>query len=121
MEMPENFQSLTKHFEDSANAKAVFGQPVQAEGRTVIPVAKIVYGFGGGSGSTDNVLKDQAKSAGGGGGGGVLAWPAGVIEITSSGTRYLDFGWRKKVMTGAAIGLAAGVVIAKLVFRSKNK
>jgi uncharacterized spore protein YtfJ len=35
----------------SATVKAVFGEPVHAAGRTVIPVAKVAYGFGGGFGT----------------------------------------------------------------------
>jgi uncharacterized spore protein YtfJ len=34
----------------SASAKTVFAEPVQREGVTVIPVAKVRYGSGGGGG-----------------------------------------------------------------------
>src|SRR5262245_62308881 len=36
-----------------AQASAVFGEPVQREALTVIPVAKARFGFGGGGGSGD--------------------------------------------------------------------
>jgi uncharacterized spore protein YtfJ len=35
----------------SAAVKAVFGEPVHATGTTVIPVAKVAYGFSGGFGA----------------------------------------------------------------------
>ena len=30
----------------TGNVKAVFGDPISAQGKTVIPVAKIIYGYG---------------------------------------------------------------------------
>ena len=35
----------------TANVKAVYGEPIAAQGKTVNPVAKIIYGFGGGAGT----------------------------------------------------------------------
>ncbi|GAB4336780.1 MAG: hypothetical protein Kow0010_24760 [Dehalococcoidia bacterium] len=67
-----------------AGARLVFGDPVERDGVTVIPVAKVRYGFGAGGGSgTDE--SGEASGSGGGGGGGVAASPAGYIEI-SGGT-----------------------------------
>ena len=34
----------------TGNVKTVFGEPIHTEGKTVVPVAKIAYGFGGGFG-----------------------------------------------------------------------
>ena len=57
-----------------ANAKAVYAHPVEHDGVTVIPVAKLKWGFGGGSG------RKQGKR-GKGGGGGLQNAPLGYIEI----------------------------------------
>ncbi len=65
-----------------ASAKAVFGEPVERGGTTVIPVAKVRYAFGGGAGSggkEDEDTNDQGQGAGGGGM--VSAQPLGFIEI----------------------------------------
>jgi len=62
-----------------ANARAVFGDPVERDGVTVIPVAKVRYGFGGGGGV--NAEPEGEANQGGGGGGGVSASPVGYIEI----------------------------------------
>jgi hypothetical protein len=59
-----------------ASVAAVFGEPIEREGVTVIPVASTAYGFGGGTGSES----DTEKSGDGGGGGGT-ARPIGFIEI----------------------------------------
>lgn len=63
-----------------ANVQAVFGEPVERGGLTVIPVAKVRWGFGGGSGSGKNEDKHESGT-GSGGGGGAQATPVGYIEI----------------------------------------
>jgi uncharacterized spore protein YtfJ len=37
-------QSLKESILSQASAKAIYGEPVSAHGKTVIPVAKIMYG-----------------------------------------------------------------------------
>jgi hypothetical protein len=44
-----------------ASAKAVYAEPVERDGVTIIPVAKVRWGFGGGSGS-----KSGKRGKGGG-------------------------------------------------------
>src|SRR5258708_27680524 len=47
----------------SANARQIFGDPVERDGATIIPVARVQWGFGGGG------LGHGAVERGGGGGG----------------------------------------------------
>ena len=61
-----------------AQVSAVFGEPVEREGLTVIPVAKARFGFGGGGGSGGPPGKE---GSGGGGGGGAAVTPIGFIEV----------------------------------------
>jgi uncharacterized spore protein YtfJ len=68
----------------TATVKSVFGEPIHAEGKTVVPVAKVGYGFGAGAGS-------HRDDSGGGGGGGIGVFPAGVLEITAERTRFIPF------------------------------
>lgn len=65
-----------------AGAHAIFGDPVEHDGVTVIPVGKVKWGFGGGSGrdSVDDGM-DGKVDEGSGGGGGAMASPLGFIEI----------------------------------------
>jgi uncharacterized spore protein YtfJ len=68
-----------------ANVRAVFGDPIERDGITVIPVARIRWGFGGGAGrgpiavgpgvdaegaSTEGGTDEGRSGAGTGGGGG---------------------------------------------------
>jgi uncharacterized spore protein YtfJ len=75
---------------EKANVNACFGEPVTVGGRTVIPVARIGYGFGLGVGQGPTVEGEEGsleKVSTGGGGGGIAASPLGVIEVTSKETR----------------------------------
>jgi len=65
-----------------ASASAVFGDPVDRDGVTVIPVAKVRWGFGGGSGRGIEEGSETGEiGEGSGAGGGVMASPVGYIEI----------------------------------------
>ena len=55
-----------------AQVSTVFGEPVQRDGLTVIPVAKARFGFGGGGGSGS---REGDEGSGGGGGGGGASQP----------------------------------------------
>ncbi len=66
-----------------ANAEAVFGHPVERDGVTVIPVAKVRWAAGGGGGS------DAVGEGGSGGGGGLQASPSGYIEISNGRASFV--------------------------------
>ena len=48
MKTAETLKSLVGCLQHGADAKTVFGDPISVEGRTLIPVAKVGYGWGGG-------------------------------------------------------------------------
>ena len=75
---------LAERLGAKAAANAVFGTPVERDGVTVIPVARVRWGFGGGGGS-GRKEKDQD---GWGGGGGVQAAPLGFIEVKDGSAQY---------------------------------
>jgi uncharacterized spore protein YtfJ len=92
----------------SGNVKAVFGEPISAQGKTVIPVAKIIYGYGAGAG-TGGVGTSSAKGEGGGGGGAVRAIPVGVVEVSQQQTRFIPITDRKKLVSAVALGIGIGM------------
>src|SRR5829696_2094047 len=81
-----------------ASVRAVFGEPIERDGFTVIPVARVRWGFGGGSGTGpvtmgpgrtgDEVDLRDATGSGSGGGGGVTADPVGYLEIGPDGATF---------------------------------
>lgn len=89
-----------------ASVNAVFGDAVTHDGVTIIPVAKVRWGFGGGSGRGVGA-KDEGidTGEGAGGGGGVMASPLGYIEIRNGQAefrRIRDLGAFVPVMLAAA-------------------
>jgi uncharacterized spore protein YtfJ len=74
----EVLERLADKLGGKASVSAVFGEPVERDGITIIPVATIGFGFGAGVGRGK---KDAEIAQGGGGGGGASAAPVGYIEI----------------------------------------
>jgi uncharacterized spore protein YtfJ len=96
-------------------ARLCYGDPIEANGRTIIPVAKTFSAGGGGFGTGDgpptagasapddglslssevvpagaDTASGSGTAAGSGGGGGGTLWatPVGFIEVTSDGARF---------------------------------
>ncbi len=101
-------QSLKESILSQASVKAIYGEPIAANGKTVIPVAKIMYGYGAGAG-TGGVGDSSARGEGGGGGGGVRAVPVGVIEISDEETRFVPITSRKKLIGAVLAGIGFGM------------
>jgi len=91
MNASDLLQRLGELFGSAATVKSVFGEPIHTNGKTVVPVAKVAYGFGAGFGTGRHGPHMDSQGEGGGGGGGVRAFPAGALEITDQGTRFVPF------------------------------
>ena len=112
------FKSVTERLEGTANVHTVYGEPISAEGKTIIPVAKVRYGFGGGFGEGGEGESDNGGSSGGGGGGGAEVRPIGIIEITAEETRYISFEDRGRIIrAGIAVGLIAMFILGRMLLR----
>jgi len=105
-------QSLHENLAGRAQVKSVFGDAVTAGEKTIIPVAKIAYGFGAGAG-TGGMGETRPKGEGGGGGGGVRAVPVGVFEVSARETRFVPIHDRKKTVGTLLLGAVLGLLFAK--------
>ena len=103
-------QSLKDSILSQASVKAIYGDPIAAHGKTVIPVAKIIYGYGAGAG-TGSVGDSSARGDGGGGGGGVRAIPVGVIEVSNQQTRFVPITSRKRLAGAVLAGIGLGMLL----------
>lgn len=113
-----------EHLRTSASVKAVYGEPITTDGKTVIPVAKVAYGFGAGSGSGTRAKKGpngKVPVEGEGAGGGVAAKPMGVVEITEEGTKFVQFGAPKKLAIMALVGTGIGIAFGWFLGRKTSK
>ena len=78
----ENFiGGMAERLGAAAKAATVFGEPVERDGITVIPVAKARWGFGGGLGR-------RRDEDGAGGGGGAQVTPVGFIELKNGAAQF---------------------------------
>ena len=125
----ENFiEKLASSFGQNASVKNVFGEPIYSGDKTIIPVARIAYGFGGGYGKGNKKpKKDDAREQvhaeeepfgkGAGGGGGFTATAKGIYEITPTCTRFIPANPTQKIL----IGVAIGYLLKKFFFSKKKK
>jgi uncharacterized spore protein YtfJ len=88
----------------TANGRTIFGEPVREGNVTVVPVARVRYGFGLGRGAADH-------QKGGGGGGGVQVTPAGYIEIREGKARFREIHPMGQLVALVAAGGATGVLV----------
>ena len=103
--------NLTQQIADTVSTVGVssaYGDPVDVDGTTIVPVAATWYGFGGGEGDAGN---DSGKGEGAGGGGGGASVPVGAYVTRDGRTRFepntiallavgIPFVW----VTGRAMG-----------------
>jgi uncharacterized spore protein YtfJ len=101
-------QSLKESVLGQASVKAIYGEPISAQGKTVIPVARIMYAYGAGAGA-GGVGDTSARGEGGGGGGGGRAIPVGVIEINDQQTRFVPITDRTKLTGAVLAGIGLGM------------
>ncbi len=105
-------ERLANQVGSNAGAKAVFGDAVERDGITVIPVARIRWGVGAGGG-------EGVEGSGSGGGGGVAADPIGYIEVTSTGATFRPVP--RSFGPGAIlIGAVATAIVLRAVARFRR-
>ena len=96
-----------------ASIKAVFGDPIVRNGTTIVPVAKVRWGFGGGTGTgPTSEASDAPVGTGSGAGGGVTAEPIGYLEIGNEGAAFKPIaGAYPSPVFLLAAGFAGAIVI----------
>jgi uncharacterized spore protein YtfJ len=107
MSFRDTLDTMTDRITASANARMVFGEPIVAGEKTVVPVAKVAGGFGAGGISSES---SPDQNGAGGGGGGFRATPMGIVEITAERTRFIPLRNTKSLLWGAL----GGFVLARL-------
>ena len=95
----------------NANAKQVYGEPVERDGTTIIPLARVQWGFGGGG-------LGRGAAERGGGGGGARATAIGYIELRDGKSEFRPIHHSGDVAALAAVaaaGILAGLIASRLV------
>lgn len=78
MKITEMIEQLADDLKSYASTSSIFGEPMELNGATVIPVSKMSVGYGGGGGEGEEGSSGD-KGGGGGAGGGVKIEPAALI------------------------------------------
>jgi uncharacterized spore protein YtfJ len=116
--------SAVEHLRTSASVKTVYGEPVHVDGKTFIPVAKVAYGFGGGTAKQPRAGDEKTATTGQvpaeGAGGGVAAKPLGVVEIGGGETKFVSFGQTKRLAWAAAVGSIVGLFAGMILGRRRG-
>ena len=109
-------EQILQGTQDALTARRVFGEPIHAEGVTILPVAVVGGAGGGGNGS-------HAGKEGGGVGFGLHARPAGVYVIKDGNATWrpaVNVNW---IIAGGQLVAMAGIFALRSVFvhwRKKN-
>jgi uncharacterized spore protein YtfJ len=111
MNVPEILKIIGEQIQACASGKLAFAEPVSMADRMVIPVAWVRYDFGAGGGGPAVYRRMTDEGGGGGGGGQVSVVPAGIVEITPTGTRFIPIPDGKEIfaLIASGFGNAAGM------------
>jgi uncharacterized spore protein YtfJ len=114
------FQPVADVLERGLSIRLVYGEPIHEGSRTVVPVARVAFGFGAGGGTRPRRRRngpagpeeapDHAEQ--GGGGGGARLTPAGALVITPRRTRFVRYGVFPRLLGAFALGAFAGALVA---------
>lgn len=123
MENQSVVERLATVFSQNASIKSVFGEPIQAGEKIIIPVSQISYGVGGGWGNNgkynpeipNSSLQEELKEnkIHEGGGGGIYIKSKGVFEISPKCTRFIPTDNFKQVIMCVAFGFLLSKLFAR--------
>ena len=100
-------EELLSKARDNLTVSTVFASPIDKDGVTVIPAARVAGGSGGGTGT------DEEGQQGEGGGFGIHAKPAGVYVIDNG-----KVSWQPAVDPNRIVAVVGAVAIAAIAARA---
>lgn len=103
-----NVDELVKTARDTMTVRRIYADPVHLDGLTIIAVASVAGGFGGGAGT------DQEGQQGEGGGFGVSGRPVGVYVLKDG-----QVSWRPAVDVNRLAGIIGLVLTAYVLTRPR--
>lgn len=112
---------------ETLTVRRAFGEAYEADGATVIPVAKVMggsgMGFGDGDVGGDNAERQGAhlEGSGGGGGFGTRVKPVGVYAIRDGQVSWQPAIDVNRAIIGGQIVVAAAIVAYACVRRARHR
>jgi uncharacterized spore protein YtfJ len=121
MSVTTPFEPIAGVFERNLSIRHVYGEPVHHGDTTVIPVAKVAYGFGAGGGrrpvagsapgASSSAELAGPEAQGGGGGGGARLTPIGALEVGPHGTRFVHYNQLPRLAGAFVLGVGVGALL----------
>ena len=119
---PAPVQPIAELFERNINIRHVYHEPVRHGDLTVIPVAKVAFGFGAGAGRRSrfgrraqqlasgegDTTEGRVEPDGAGGGGGARLSPVGALELGPRGTRFIHYNHLSEMLGFLVLGIGIG-------------
>ncbi len=105
------------------HVRRAFGEPVERDGLTLVPVARVWggTGFGGGDGTIDEAGEPARSGSGGGGGLGVGVTPVGVYVVKGGEVRWEPaFDLNRAIIGGQVLGAIAILALARALRRRRR-
>ena len=109
MSTTQNITDIIHTARESMTAKRVFAEPVERDGTTIFPAARITGGVGGGAGT------DNKGQNGEGGGFGLTAQPVGAYVLRNG-----EVSWRPAVDLNRVVTVAGVVLVALILSRGRQ-
>lgn len=88
MKVDEILKNVTEEIANMISTKTVIGDAITIQGKTIIPVTSVSFGFGSGGG--EGRKKDGEEGVGGGGGGGAIIKPVAFLVVSEEDVRLLS-------------------------------
>jgi uncharacterized spore protein YtfJ len=108
----DNFVTrLAESIGSRAKVATVFGEPIEREGVTVVPVATARWGMGGGGGQ--GASQHHYSQHGYGGGGGMVVKPVGYLVMRGGDVEYREIGGALRALTAMLAGAVLGAVVLR--------
>jgi uncharacterized spore protein YtfJ len=104
---PTFLERMVERIGVHARSTSVYSEPISKDGVTIVPVAKVRWGFGGGSGSK------VGSQRGSGGGGGIRVTPVGYIELKDGRSDFKPIRDPASFVPIVVAGGAAGFVLLR--------
>lgn len=95
---------------ERAGVQLVYSDPIDRDGTTIVPVARVRFGFGGGGGQ-------KPEQGGAGGGGGVVADPLGFILARGGEISFRPIWDPARIALGVAAVMFASSLLVRAIGR----
>jgi uncharacterized spore protein YtfJ len=94
MVVQDVLKQMAEDIKNFTRTDTIFGEPIEIQGTTIIPICRVAVGYGGGGGEGEAETKQGGKGAGAGGGAGMRIDPAALIVAKDGKISIVPIGGR---------------------------